>query len=346
MIKFSDIINEYMDCKDSDTRKSMLGITEATDRNQVILSLSAKLYNMIAAEIDKIDYGKIPESRGDITKIPNFIELTECIDTIHKLLEQYKEPTDPVDVVAEAIEHLKTDRKMWEKAFVINSDLPIALYNTIALSIVSSVSFLISGSIEFIKEIGDEAYVIKLDKVGYVKSKDNLLFKNLKRFNKACRTKELQKSIDAIMKADKSVIESHVVVKEEVATIIAGIIATASLISMLTLIIPILQELVAFLYGARQNVSDYLSIQSDIIRLNAENVRLDVTKTPEERNKIYKKQIKIADNFKKISNKLAIKLKSSQTEAEKIIKDQNSIKYKGSDVINTATTTNSGAGIF
>lgn len=346
MVKFMDVVNKYMDIRDSETRKSMLALTEATDKNQVILSLSAKLYTLIAAEVDKIDYGKIPESRGDITKIPNFIELTECINTINKLLGQYGESTEPVDAVAEAIEHLKTDRKTWEKAFAINCDLPIALYNTIALSIVSSISFLISGSIEFIKDTGEESYTLKLDKVGYVKSKDNLLFKNLKKFNAACRNKQLQKSIDAVMKSDKAVIESGEVVKEEVSVIIAGVMATASLISVLVLILPILQELVAFLYGARQNVSDYLSIQSDLVRLNAENVKLDTTKTPEERKKIYKKQIKIADTFKKISNKLAIKLKSSQNQAEKIIKDQNSAKYKVSDISTGTTELGGGSSIF
>lgn len=344
---FTDVMSEHMDCSDTSTRKAIISVTEAIDKNQMILSLSAKLYTMIAAEITEIDYGEIPKSKGDITKIPNYMELKECIDTLHQLLEAYKQPTDPVDEVAEAIDHLREDCKMWEKGFNIKSDLPIALYNTIALSIISSISFLISGSIEFIKETGEEAYQIKLDKVGYHKSKDNLLFKNLKRFNKACRNKELQKSIEAIYKAEKAVAESGIV-NEEAVTIIAGIITTAAMISMISLLLPILQELVAFLYGARQNLSDYLSIQSDIVRLNAENVKLDVTKTSAERDKIYKKQVKIADSFKKISNKLAIKLKSSQVQAEKIVKDQNSKKYKIEDISKTApdTENTTPSGIF
>ena len=333
-ITFMDIVKEYMDCSDSVTRKAMLALDEAVDKNMIILSISSKLYSMIADEITNIDYGKIPDSRGDITKIPNFIGLSECITTLHDLLVAYKQPTDPVDVVSEAIEHLREDRKMWEKAFVINCDLPIALYNTIALSIVSSISFLISGSIEFIKETGEESFKIKLDKVGYHKSKDNLLFKNLSKFNKSCRTKELQKSIDAVMKAEKSVAEAGVF-NEEAAAIVAGVVFTVSLISVLTLILPILQELVAMLYCARQTVSDYFDIQSNLLRLNAENVKLDVTKTKSERDKIYKKQIKIADTFKKISNTLNIKLKSSQTEAEKIIKKQNDTRYTLNDISNT-----------
>lgn len=334
MITFMDIVNERMDIHDAQTRKAVLNL-ESVDKNQIILSLSAKLYTFIKDEITEIDFGKIPDSRGDITKIPNFLDLTQCIETLHELLVAYKQPTDPVDTVAEAIEHLKEDRKMWEKAFVINSDMPIALYNTIALSIVSSVSFLISGSIEFIKDTGEEAFRIELDKVGYIKSKDNLLFKNLAKFNKSCRKKEMQKAVNGLLSAERAVDESGAVVQEDVTVVIAGILGTVSLISVLTLILPIIQELVAFLYCARQNVSDYFSVQSDIVRMNAENVKLDVTKTTSERNKIYKKQIKISDTFKKISNKLSIKLKSSEKQAQKVIADQNSKKYKINDVTPT-----------
>ena len=44
---------------------------------------------------------------------------------------------------------------------MINIDLPILLYNTIVLSIVSSVSLIIATSIEFIKNTGTESYQIR-----------------------------------------------------------------------------------------------------------------------------------------------------------------------------------------
>ena len=344
MVEFMDIIKEHMNCSDTETRRAMLAINESiADKNQVILSISAKLYSMISKEITNIDYGKIPDSRGDITKIPNFADLTECITTLHDLLVEYKQDTEHVDVVSEAIEHLRENRKMWEKAFTINCDLPIALYNTIALSIVSSVSFLISGSIEFIKDTGDESFTIKLDKVGYHKSKDNLLFKNLKKFNASCRSKEMQKSINSVMSAERAVAEAGVF-NEEAAVIIGGIVATATLITVLSLILPILQELVAMLYCARQTVSDYFEIQSNLVRLSAENVKLDVTKTKSERDTIYKKQMKIADTFKKISNFLNIKLKSSQNDATKLINSQSSIKYNAKDIVHTLPNSASDTG--
>ena len=306
---YDSIIREHFDILDNDTRKYLLSLDEA-GQDQLIVSLSTKLYNKIVAKVADIDYGKIPESRGDITKIPNFIDLTECTDIMRNLLIQYKQSTEPTDIVFEAIENLRDSRRLWEKAFNINAELPIVFYNTIALSIVSGISFLISGSIDFIKDPANDSYQAVLD---------------------AYKNGDIEKAMKAVMDADKAVKEQCSVNEFEATVIIAGVVATVSLISVLKLILPILQELIALLYCARQNVSDYFSVQSDLVMLNAENVRLSTTKTPAEVNKIYKKQMKIANTFKKIANKLAVKIKSSENEAKKLVNKENKTDYKIGD---------------
>lgn len=332
---YNEIVKEHFDITDKDTRKVIVSLNE-DQQNQLVTSLSAKLYTIIVSKVDEIDYGKIPESRGDITKIPNFQELNECIDTIRKLLIEYKQPTDSVDAVFEAIENLKDSRQLWEKAFTYENNLAIVFYNTIALSIVSSVSFLISGSIDFIKDPDSESYEVVLDTNGFHKSKDNLLFKNLKKFNKSYRKGEIQKAIKASLESGKNIKESSIrTVEESIVTVAA---TTVLVLSLAKLILPILHELVCMLYCARQNMSDYMSIQSDLVRLNAENVKFDTTKTPEERKKIYNRQSKIADKFKKISNKLAVKIKSTQTQAEKLIAVDNKTAYKIKPGANDAET--------
>ena len=324
---YDSIIREYFDITDRDTRKYLLSLDEE-GQDQLIVSLSSKLYNMIVAKVADIDYGKIPESRGDITKIPNFAQLVECDQTMRDILVQYKQDTTPTDIIFEAIENLKDSRDMWEKAYNIKCEMPVVFYNTIALSIVSGVSFLISGSIDFIKDPTNDSYQAVLDTNGYIKSKDYLLFKSLKDFNTSYKKGDIEKAMKAVMNADRAVKEQSAVNEFEVTVIIAGVVATVSLISVLKLILPILQELVALLYCARQNVSDYFDVQADLLMLNAENVKLSVTKTPSEANKIYKKQMKIANTFKKIANKLAVKIKSSEKEAKKLVEKENNTNYR------------------
>lgn len=338
---YNQIIKEYFDYTDRDTRRVLIGLNEA-DQTQMIASLSSKLYTMIVAKIADIDYGRIPDSRGDITKIPNFIELTECLDTIRKLLIEYKQSTEPADIIYEAIENLKYSKALWQRAFTIKSELPVVFYNTIALSIVSGVSFLISGSIDFIKDPATDSYQAVLDVNGYHKSKDYLLFKDLKKFNSSYKKGDIDKAMKAVMDANKAIKEQGVLNEIEAVTVIAGVIASFTLINILRLVLPLLQELVTLLYCLRQDVSDYFSIQSDIVRLNAENVKLDVTKTPSERETIYKKQVKIADSFKKIANKLSVKIKSSEKEAVKMIERESKTNFKANDVLITAPS----SGIF
>jgi hypothetical protein len=348
---YNQIISEHFDIGIRHNRQVLLALNEA-DQNKVMMALSAKLYDMIVKRVDEIDYGAIPQSKGDITKIPNFIELQDCLQIIHDLLIEYKQPTTSVDTVMEAIENLKDSKSTWQKAFETECELPIVTYNTIALSIVSSVSFLISTSIEFIKDPVQNNYNIALDKVGYTKSKNNLLFKNLEKFNKAYKKGQIQKSTDQLIKMNietraKANTNEAAVLEEAMSALILGgtvIGLTATVVGLITCLIPLLQELVAMLYAAKQNVSDYFAVQSDLLRLNAENVKLDCTKTESEREKIYKKQIKIADSFKKLSNKLAIKLKSSEKQAEKIVKSDNSKKYDIEDIVDTAPS--SASGIF
>lgn len=327
---YDSIIREFFDITDRDTRKYLLNLDEA-GQDQLIVSLSTKLYNMIVAKVADIDYGKIPESKGDITKIPNFASLVECNTVMRDLLIQYKQDTEPTDVIFEAIENLRDSKALWEKAFTVQSEMPVVFYNTIALSIVSGVSFLIAGSIDFIKDPANDSYTATLDTNGYIKSKDYLLFKNLKKFNKSYKKGDIEKAMRAVMDANKAIKEQGVVNEFEATVVIAGVVATLSLISVLKLILPILQELVALLYCARQNMSDYFNVQADLLMLNAENVKLSVTKTPSEVNKIYKKQMKIANAFKKIANKLAVKIKSSEKEAKKLVEKENKTDFRIGD---------------
>lgn len=338
---YNQIIKEYFDFKDRETRQILLSLNES-EQDKYMMSLAGKLYNAIIEKVDDIDYGGIPLSKGDITKIPNFVELVDCLNTIKNILKEYKQPSDPVDTILLAIENLKDSKSIWEKAYATECNVAIVFYNTMALSIVSAVSFLIAGSIEFIKDPMQNNFAASLDKVGYVRTKDSLIFKDLERFNKAYKRGEIKKSMTDLLSANRAVKESTVVEEEVLATVIGGIVATASVISILMCVLPLLHELVAILYSARQHCADYFEAQSMLLALNAENVKLDYTKSADERNKIYKKQMKISERFKKISNKLSIKLKSSEKESEKIIKNDRKDKYKATDIIKDAPSTPSG----
>ena len=326
--QYNALVKEHFDITDRETRKILVTINEA-DQNQVMGNLAAKLYDAIVKKVTDIDFGQIPASRGDITKIPNYLDMVSCLTTIRDMMVESKQSTGSADIIFLAIENMKKYQKIWEKGYVLENEMVIVFYNTIALSIVSAISLLTSATIEFIKNPQSDVIDIELAKVANHKTKDNLLFKNLDKFNKACRKGDIEKVFNDVLRAQRQLKEGTII-KESISAIL---FTGAMVLGLLSTVIPILHQLTNALYCLRQNVAEYLAGEADVIRLNAEKVQYNRAKTPEQKKKIIARQHKIADHFKKWANKLMIKANKADVEAQKQIKEDRSNKSKIGDVI-------------
>ena len=324
--QYNALVKEHFDITDRETRKILVTINEA-DQNQVMGNLAAKLYDAIVKKVTDIDFGQIPASRGDITK--NYLDMVSCLTTIRDMMVESKQSTGSADIIFLAIENMKKYQKIWEKGYVLENEMVIVFYNTIALSIVSAISLLTSATIEFVKNPQSDVIDIELAKVANHKTKDNLLFKNLDKFNKACRKGDIEKVFNDILRAQRQLKEGTVI-KESISAIL---FTGAMVLGLLSTVIPILHQLTNALYCLRQNVAEYLAGEADVIRLNAEKVQYNRAKTPEQKKKIIARQHKIADHFKKWANKLMIKANKADVEAQKQIKEDRSNKSKIGDVI-------------
>ena len=195
-----ELLREYFDLTDSTTRKMLIHLDEAVGgSSQTIIALTSRLYDKIQEKVDRVDFSYVESSRGDITKIPHYAELCDCLDIIHRIVVEYKQDTAPVDTVLTAIQNLKVRTAMFKKAFMINAPLPKLTYNSIALAIVQSTSLLIATSIEYIKDPNADSFSMALDTVGYNKNRDNMLFHNLKSFNQSCANREFDKAMATVM---------------------------------------------------------------------------------------------------------------------------------------------------
>ena len=326
--QYNALVKEHFDITDRETRKILVTINEA-DQNQVMGNLAAKLYDAIVKKVTDIDFGQIPASRGDITKIPNYLDMVSCLTTIRDMMVESKQSTGSADIIFLAIENMKKYQKIWEKGYVLENEMVIVFYNTIALSIVSAISLLTSATIEFVKNPQSDVIDIELAKVANHKTKDNLLFKNLDKFNKACRKGDIEKVFNDVLRAQRQLKEGTII-KESISAIL---FTGAIVLGLLSTVIPILHQLTNALYCLRQNVAEYLAGEADVIRLNAEKVQYNRAKTPEQKKKIIARQHKIADHFKKWANKLMIKANKADVEAQKQIKEDRSNKSKIGDVI-------------
>lgn len=323
--QFNEAMSHF-DIDDTMTRNILLSVNEA-DQNVVMTSLANKLYAHITDKVDDIDFGTIPNSRGDITKIDNFDELLDCVNIISDILQQYNQDTAPVETINLAIQNMIDRTDMFEKAYKLNIEMPIIIYNTIVLSIVSSVSYMISSCIEFVKLPEDRGFDIAIDKVGAAKVKDALLFNDLKKFNKICGDGSFDKAMDYVMKQNANNFSG--------ASFVFGVSSIAVMVGILLSIIPIIRELIFFFYYARAKASDYFDAQSSLLLINAYNIENNITRDEKHKKQIANNQRKIADTFKKISNVLKVNLKTGEKKASDETKKLDKQKFKHDDVLDS-----------
>lgn len=333
---YSKVINEYCDISDRDTRKMLLSLNEA-DQNQILSSLTSRLYQHIVNKVDDIDFGNIPKTKGDITKLDSYTDLVECVAIINDIMVQYKQDTKPINTVQTAIKNIIDRTELFEKGFRYNIEFIIINYCTEVLSIVSSTSFLIATCIEFIKTPNAEPYQLTVDKVAMTKTKSGLLFNNLDKFNKCCANGQLDKSLNYILKNN---IKNFTGIEMGV---VAGVAALA-IIAMN--IIPLTRELIFFFYNTRTRVSDYFDLQADLLRMNAHNLQYNQSMSEEEKSKIINKQNKISDSFKKIANKLAITNKKAEVKTYSDINDVEKEKYKKGDLVENEPDSSASGSLF
>lgn len=205
--EYNEIIREYFNISDDKTRHYIIAL-EDEGKDQLLTSLSSALYDKIVDKVDKIDFGSIPQSKGDITRVDRFDNTMECLDIIRKLVVEYRENPDIVDTVIKAVENVKVRKPLFSKAFSLNVELPIMVYNLIVLSIEQSVSFLIAVCIQYIKDPSATTIKAALDTTSYVNAKDNLIYDQLAIFNSSCMNKDLDHTLETVIKNNGKVSES------------------------------------------------------------------------------------------------------------------------------------------
>ena len=322
--EFTRAMNEYFDLTDSNTRKILLAVNEA-DQDKIMVSLTSKLYDAIMDKVDDIDFGEIPDTKGDITKLSNYEKITNCLDIMYQLLKEYNQPTEPVDTVRIAINNVIERKELFAKAFRYKVELPIVLYNGVVLGIISATSYMISTTISFIKTPTNDSFEMTLDRQAMTKSRQHMVFETLKKFNAACRSGEVDKACEYVIRNN---------VKNLTGLSIGVVAGGIAVIGLLFSIIPIIRELIFLGYYTRVRTSEYFDAQATLLQLNASNIEANKTIDKEEKDKIVKKQSKIAEVFRSISNKLAIKVKTADNEATKDIVSSNK-KYKTEEIIDT-----------
>ena len=332
--EYEEFLNEHMDLSDRETLHYVTSLDEA-GQDQLLTSLTGKLYDKIVEKVDNIDFGTIPNSRGDITQIENFESMVDCLHIIRDIVKQYNQSTEPIDQVETAIQNIRDRERLFSRCYTMNVEMGIIIYNTMVLSVVSSLSYLIATSIDFIKTPTDEIFQVSLDRIGYAKTTQSMLYNDLRKFNIACKKGEVDKSLDMILSQRgaramsggmKDVLSkvNDMSKGEKIALGALGglILAKTVILPLAKNILPLIQNLVYIHYANQQAVSDYFAVQADLLQANTALIEYRDDLTPEKKKKIIDGQTKIANRMRKLSNKFQIRFKGAEVDAERLAKSE------------------------
>lgn len=320
--EYDMILKEHFDCDDTETRKILVTIDES-DRDNVVNSLASKIYDHIVKKVDDIDYGTIPQSKGDITKVENYEQTLDCIDCIKKYLKQYRQTMECPNVINDAIMNIANRKDVFEKCFNMSIEFGMVTYCNLVLAVEGALHILITSTIEFIKNPNDDNFEATIDKTALAKSKDGLLFNSLRKFNKSCEKGEFDRVMEFIINGSKKNFVGST------GAIVGGIALTGLILN----IVPIMRELIFFFFNTRTTIADYFETQADLLQMNAYNVEHSGSNNMKTNKEIAKKQMAIVDKFRKVANFVAIDTKQAEKKTTKQISDMKNEKYKIDDVV-------------
>ena len=339
------IVYEYCDLSDPDFKKRLIYVNEA-EQNKVLMSLTAKLYANIVDKANEIDYGDIPETKGDITKLKNYGMMVDTVATLRDIVKEFKQDPKAVNVISEAIANVETRKDEFTKAFRLGYEIPKLIYCTTVLAINDSIAYMIASCIEFIKTPKTESFDMVLDVMRYKKAKDYLIFSNLDKLNREFKNGNIDKIMKAISKGavDKAMTEAvdsinlanpKVDKKLSLAgTILLGVALAAVAIILFT-ILGIFQDIVFFFYNTKNKYSQYLEMQAMVMEANANNLDVNHPEWDDAKKKeVYDRQMKLVDKWRNRAEKWRVTAKKAEVDTERELKN---IKKLDSDAFEDAS---------
>lgn len=327
-IQYMQLVSEYYDLSDYKTKKEILFCNEAKKMSN-IEHIVEKLYEHIKSNYTAIDFGTIPRSKGIITKVENYQQMVDCLNIIRDLITEYNEDPKQVTTLYTLIDNIQKRERTFAKAFALNIELPIMLYNMAVMSVVAGTSLLITSSIEYIKN-GHDSFSISFDKASYNKSHDHILYQYAEQFNNECRNGNIDKVCNECIKNNATHMreaagENYDSLNEVFPAVLAGLPIIVKIpafiilsIQSLKILFFVLRKAIYWLLNMRMNVADYFAIQAEFLRVNAENLQYrDDDQGDDHKKVVYQRQMKIVETLKKLSNIFALKDSKAKKESEK-----------------------------
>lgn len=282
---------------------AIVGVTES-DAVKIDSALISKMYT---AALDKtVDFGSIPESKGDITKFEGYTSTMETIKLLEELSKKQRVDIPELEDIRKAITHVEAERQLYMKGYAANRGIVIMTYNSIVMAILDALSHTLSSYVEFVRTPSSTEFKL-------VKSTNNRYtasFDAIRAYNKAAESGDVRKVLSEGVKGRQQFVGDTLIV-------------TAIAIGSISMIVPLIREIVYYFYYNRLVVGDYLEHQAALLEFNRTQLEKNKNLTTKERKKIDKKQQEYIKELNKLSEMITVEAPVSEKQANKLIKDEN-----------------------
>lgn len=287
-----------------------------------------KIFTLTIGKYNKIDFSDIERTRGDITRFKYYDNLKDCI----AVLTDLHTSTDKIPgalTVSIALENILNLKSAFERAFRVKNQIAIVIYNTYVYSVMEATSYLIATSVDFVKsEIDNSEFTVNI----YTDSKQNMIIEQLVKLNKCVDDGTLVKFIGESEKSGEEIETSNEsaigdfaasafkTAASKIITHKKGIVIGAGVTVLVLLavnIVPIIRELIYWIYRCRQKISDAAMLQAEFLEANIKILRAN-----DANDKIIAKQEKHVARFKKIAKAFAVDGDKASRDANKDINEE------------------------
>lgn len=253
------------------------------------------------------DFGDIPKSKGDITKVKNYKPTVECLKILDTLFIENEINEPRLKEIQNAVTNVEKYTPQFEMGYRMNQDFVILLYNTTVMAIIDATSMMIASYMDFIIGPDQEKYT---PTGRFDKGRGEVSLENLMKFNTLANNGKLRESLEKSINNSRSNFTGTEVVLAMVA---------------IMAIVPITRELIFFYNRIKLQLSDYLDQEVQFLEMHELAIKSSRTKSSAEKREILEKQRKIMTNLRRFRDKLKIQNVEAEYSMKREVKQDNSM---------------------
>lgn len=286
-------------------------IYSLTEAEQAIVNdkMVGNLYKSAVRRKD-IDFGDIPNSKGDIQKFSGYDNMVATMNVLRGLSKKFGINIPEIEIVEDALNNLRVQKNVFEKGYSLNIDFLKMYYQALVLACIDASTLLLASYVEFTKTVNTIEFQLKRGKG----ISGNICIDSLASFNASVKDRSFNKLADSLF--NKGGRENFLGVTAAGAASFVGGVAIAATV------IPVLRGLIFYFYDAKMSVSERLMYQKELLEMNAFRLN-SASMDAQKRNKILDKQKGYIDKLERLSDKFRVTNKLATKSSTDSIKQDN-----------------------